>query len=131
MNGHLTAGARRAIRLRMNKPIACLIACFAAPVFAETAPDGDAKAAAQFKEACDGGNGQACTDLGLMHANGTGFPKDDKLANQLYERGCKQGDGRACMGLGFNLSRGGRGAQPQTGQRPLPARLRPRLRAGL
>ena len=91
----------------MNKPIACLVVCLAAAVFAQTAPDGEAKAAAQDKEACDGGNGQACTSLGLRHAHGdAGVPKDDKIANQFYERGCTLGDGRACLGLGFNVSRG-------------------------
>lgn len=51
--------------------------------------------AAAYKEACDGGNALACTNLGWMHENGTGVPVDHEAALRLYKRGCA---GSACTG---------------------------------
>jgi TPR repeat protein len=51
--------------------------------------------AAAYKEACDGGNALACTNLGWMYERGTGVPVDHEAALRLYKRGC---DGSACTG---------------------------------
>jgi TPR repeat protein len=51
--------------------------------------------AAAYREACDGGNALACTNLGWMYERGIGVPLDYEAAMRLYKKGC---DGSACTG---------------------------------
>ena len=59
----------------------------------------DAAAAAQ---ACERGDGAACTAAGFCYALGTdGAAKDATRALELFERGCKDGDGQGCVAAGL------------------------------
>ncbi|HKO58027.1 MAG TPA: hypothetical protein VJ276_19320 [Thermoanaerobaculia bacterium] len=49
--------------------------------------------AAAYREACDGGNSLACTNLGWMYERGIGVPLDYDAALRLYKKGC---DGSSC-----------------------------------
>jgi hypothetical protein len=64
--------------------------------------------AARCDEACDGGDAESCTHLGLLTERGEGAPRDDARAAMLYRRACDGGDLAGCAGLG-RLHRAGRG----------------------
>ncbi len=57
---------------------------------------GDGAAAYCMKrQACERGDGYACSQLGYAHEGG-GLPSDPKLALGWYEKGCANGDPSAC-----------------------------------
>jgi len=48
-----------------------------------------------------------CVNLGLLHQNGIGTPRDDVQAARIFERACEDlGSGEACASLGFLLAQG-------------------------
>lgn len=46
--------------------------------------------------------GRACTNFGVMAANGEGGPKNDRQAAGLYELGCNAGSSAGCNNLGYS-----------------------------
>ena len=52
----------------------------------------DAKAAAFYKKACDGGHMDGCVQLGLLYAEGDGVVKDPAKAKALFEKACDGGE---------------------------------------
>jgi TPR repeat protein len=46
-----------------------------------------------FRKACDGGETEACGDLGAMYQSGWGVPQDLALAARLFIKGCESGSG--------------------------------------
>jgi TPR repeat protein len=50
-----------------------------------------------LRQACDGGDAEACSDLAQAYASGSVEPPDLKLERQLYETACERGVGYACL----------------------------------
>ena len=59
-----------------------------------------------LKEAAEQGNDQAQFNLGLMYANGDGFPEDDTEAVHWYRKAAEQGNAWAQTGLGLMYANG-------------------------
>jgi hypothetical protein len=51
----------------------------------------EARAAALYKQACDGGYAGGCVDLGAAYASGRGVAKDELRAVALYKQVCDTG----------------------------------------
>ncbi len=62
----------------------------------------------RYASACEGGDGQACGNWGLMFEHGQGVPADLRRARDLYARGCDLADMNACANLASALQREGR-----------------------
>lgn len=60
----------------------------------------------RYRRACDGGNMLACSNLGLMYANGRGVSPSDTRAVELYERACDGGEMGGCARLGAMYASG-------------------------
>jgi TPR repeat protein len=54
------------------------------------------RAAALFRKACLGGNGDGCGDLGESYWLGNGVDKNPEEAKQLLSQGCSMGSNAAC-----------------------------------
>ena len=70
----------------------------AAPV---AAGSNESEAAAQardatYQQACKGGDMVGCANLGILHADGTGVPKDATKAAALFQQACAGGLAQAC-----------------------------------
>lgn len=65
----------------------------AAPVASQSAED-------LYQSACDDGELEACTVLGLMFESGTRVPRNLVRAVDLYETACQGGEPGACVNLG-------------------------------
>ena len=65
----------------------------------EEQPRDATRARALFDKACAGGNAQACSNLGLMHNNGDGVPKDRARALGYLKQACDLGLPTACRVL--------------------------------
>ena len=48
----------------------------------------EAKAAALFQQACDGGEASAGRNLGILYERGKSVPKDEAKAVALYKQAC-------------------------------------------
>jgi hypothetical protein len=92
---------------------ALAIACNGKPV--RSAPDdaatGDGgldpgEIAGRYDRKCVGGNIEACRNLAVMYAEGTGVSVDRKRANVLFDRACTGGDMPACNQLALTLVEG-------------------------
>jgi TPR repeat protein len=59
----------------------------------------DARAAALYARACDGGHAQACEDLALMCEGDRGVPRDRARAASLQQKACDGGIAVACREL--------------------------------
>ena len=70
-----------------------------------------AVAARYWRAACDAGDAESCTNLGILHRKGIGMDPDQAAAARLYRQGCDGGDARGCTNLGF-LHRKGIGMDP-------------------
>src|SRR5438270_9452734 len=57
------------------------------------------EAIAAWRKAADKGSTAAMVELGVMHANGTGVPRDDAQARKLLERAADAGNARAVANL--------------------------------
>ena len=57
------------------------------------------RAAELYQRACEGGDSQACSDLGFSYARGAGVTKDPARARKLYERACDSGVAPGCYNL--------------------------------
>jgi hypothetical protein len=57
-------------------------------------------AAESWKLACDSGNANGCTSLGLSYDIGRGVAQDHMQAERLYQKGCDGGNAIACRNLG-------------------------------
>jgi TPR repeat protein len=72
--------------------------------------DGDyAQAHALYRQACEGGSAQACSNWGVMFEHGLGVEVDLPQAASHYLEACEHGDTHGCVNLGF-LHEEGRGA---------------------
>jgi TPR repeat protein len=58
------------------------------------------------QRACEAGDGEGCTILGVVYARGTGVTRDRARANALYQRGCDAGHGVGCAVLGSHYRAG-------------------------
>lgn len=85
--------------------------------YAANRQTGDAIAA--YRKAADKGSSAAMVELGVMHANGTGLPRDDAQARKLLERAAEAGNPRAVANLAALSS--------NTGAQTDPARARVQL----
>jgi TPR repeat protein len=54
----------------------------------------------------DWNDGRACTNIGIMYAQGRGVAKDETKAVEFYEKGCKYNDPAGCLALGIALLSG-------------------------
>lgn len=63
--------------------------------------DGFGRANQLFQNACNGGAGGSCTNLGILYQNGLGVPKDDARAVSFYRKACEDGDALGCNNLGW------------------------------
>ncbi len=54
-----------------------------------------------FRKACDSGNADGCSNLGVMYKNGQGIKQDYFKAVELYEKACSGGNAKGCFNLGF------------------------------
>ncbi len=70
-----------------------------------------AEAARLYRQGCDGGDAQGCTDLGYLHEEGIGMDPDPAEAARLYRQGCDGGDAGGCTNLGY-LNEQGIGMDP-------------------
>ena len=78
------------------------------------ADDGDAPSLATSRDAaCEGGDLDACTQLGVQYARGDGVPSDRFRASQLFRKGCAGDHAHACMFLA-EAYRKGEGAGADT-----------------
>lgn len=70
--------------------------------------DGDeAKAVDLWRKGCDSGIELACSNLGMMHAQGRGnLPKDDNKAIALYRQACQRNNIHGCNNLGIMYQQG-------------------------
>lgn len=55
---------------------------------------------------CSAGAGLGCANLGIMHKNGDGVPRDLKRANELFRSACKLEFGPGCRLLGEAYAEG-------------------------
>lgn len=63
-----------------------------------------------FQQACDLGDPESCSELGMMLVRGQGGPKDDRSARILFDQSCSEGGIMGCVSYGFMLQRGEGGA---------------------
>lgn len=56
----------------------------------------EARAAALYTKACDGGVALGCFKLGMAFSHGDGVAKDEARATAAYARGCAMGDPTSC-----------------------------------
>src|SRR5207244_2883141 len=63
------------------------------------AKNDEARTATYAKRACEGKNLKGCDALASFYLNGTGVPKDEKLAYSILDATCNLGDPQACVGL--------------------------------
>jgi hypothetical protein len=66
----------------------------------------EARCAALYKQACDGGKALGCYNLGSMYANGKGVPTDLARTSALYQQACNGGEMLGCNNLGVMYARG-------------------------
>jgi hypothetical protein len=59
-----------------------------------------------FDQACAGGNGKACDNLGSMYGNGKGVAHDDSKAVTFYSKACDAGSAEGCNDLGVMYESG-------------------------
>jgi len=74
-----------------------------------------ARSFAFAKQACDAGNLQGCTLLGMQLQDGRGTVWNPREAEAVYERACRLGAGTACYNLGSMYS-GGHGVIADQGK---------------
>lgn len=77
----------------------------------EDAPVGDGgldpeEIAGRFDRQCVGGNLEACRNLGVMYAEGTGVSPDPRRATALFDKACTGGNMPACNYLAIALAEG-------------------------
>ena len=58
------------------------------------------KAAALYKQACDGADSGGCNELGAMYSDGSGVNKDEARAAALFKLACDGGSPYGCRNLG-------------------------------
>jgi hypothetical protein len=58
------------------------------------------------RRACDGGDMRACSNLGVMYADGAGVREDDARAVELYRQACHGGSMEGCYFLGAMYANG-------------------------
>ena len=64
------------------------------------------KAAQLYQKACDGGNANGCSNLGVLYAGSQGVRQDYQKATELFQKTCDGGDAVGCLGLGFLYENG-------------------------
>jgi uncharacterized protein len=69
-------------------------------------PKDEARAAALFKLACDGGEMRGCSALGEVYEDGNGVVKDEARAAALLKQACDGGEMGGCKGLGEMYANG-------------------------
>src|SRR5687767_7870560 len=63
-------------------------------------------AVTQRRQACKGGDGDACNSLGVDFAYGRGVPRDEAEAAALYRQACEAGNSAGCNNLGEMYAEG-------------------------
>jgi len=61
---------------------------------------------ALWSRACSGGDGEGCANMGFVHTNGLGVPRDLAHAAESYRQGCDLGSLRSCALLGAAYEKG-------------------------
>ena len=64
------------------------------------------EAARMFRQACDGGDVNACIQLASQLAAGQGVAKNAVAAAGLYRKACDVGNMNGCLGLGWTYQSG-------------------------
>ena len=59
-----------------------------------------------LNKACDGGDAEACRDLGYKYKNGNGVRKDYFVSAEYYKQSCDGGDAFGCNNLGYAYENG-------------------------
>jgi serine/threonine protein kinase len=59
-----------------------------------------------YEQACSGGNGLACANIGVMFFDGHGVVKDYSRAEKFFSKACDAGNGGGCYELGFMYETG-------------------------
>lgn len=67
-----------------------------------------ARAAAFFRQACNGGHARGCSNLGTKYDQGEGVPQNPSQAIDLFRQACDMGGVAGCNNLAFHY-RGGNG----------------------
>lgn len=106
----------RLVMLRFLSTLALSIVCLAAPAWADFKAgekahqrNDYATALREWQPLAKQGQAAAQYQIGLLHANGQGVPKDDAQARQWYEKAANQGHALAQVNLGslYDYGRGG------------------------
>jgi len=53
----------------------------------------------QCLEQCEIGNGDSCSNLGIMYVNGVGVKRDEVEAGKLYQKACDLSSPKGCYAL--------------------------------
>jgi serine/threonine-protein kinase len=69
------------------------------------------EAAPLYDQACTGGNGNACEQLGMLYMAGSGVPQDPARARDSFSLACDAGNAEGCNNLGISYEYGGEGQQ--------------------
>ena len=69
------------------------------------------EAAPLYDQACTGGNGNACEELGMFYMAGSGVPQDPSRARDSFSLACDAGNAEGCNNLGIAYEYGGEGQQ--------------------
>jgi TPR repeat protein len=68
--------------------------------------DAEGQNAERLRLSCGDGNATACSDLGLLYANGDGVPRDLTRAASLCQQACDGGEALGCLNLGVSYHNG-------------------------
>lgn len=68
--------------------------------------EGVSSALSLYQRACDGGNLDGCTSLGVAYAMGRGIAQNNERARELFTQTCNAGDYRGCTNLGLAYESG-------------------------
>jgi hypothetical protein len=61
--------------------------------------EGVVQALQLYKQGCDGGDLQGCSNLGWLYEKGAGVSKDLTRARELYKQACDGGNQNGCTKL--------------------------------
>ena len=93
------------MRLILPILIVCIIAC---------SPDsGDVRSRVALQAECNNGHIDPCFELGKMHLEGRGGPRDMSLARRFFEQACDEDHPKACNNFGLLLRDGNGGPQDE------------------
>ena len=59
-----------------------------------------------WKKACNKGDAEGCSNLGVMYENGETVNQNNEIAASLYKKACDKGDAEGCYSLGIMYENG-------------------------